>query len=240
MDVSAGADRRTDDGRSVQESPDAAGGSTQERTRVLLITDLGSEEPGNGPPILDSEALAAMLADPFGGSADCDSGLELAPGNSADCLGPASPDETGPVQEWHASVVMVPTEDGFEAGSRVAVLFNTGTDLPADADALLDEDVSVTGLGFGSAFGAEDLTTDELEDSTLQVLTSENAYVPVHEAATWKDVTCSGGMNFEDFATVDCTASTAEGEQWPLHVAPGAFADNHPGLLVGIENERDG
>ena len=160
-------------------------------------------------------------------------------GQSAGCVGPTSPDDTAPTQEWVASTVAVPHEDGLESGYRVAVLFSTGTELPEEASELTQENVMLTGLGQGSMFGAEPLSAEEVADATLQTLTSENAYVPVAGMADWSEVTCEDGLDFEEFGTTDCTATTAEGDSWQLHVAPGAFADGDQGLLVGIGSPTD-
>ena len=160
-------------------------------------------------------------------------------GQSAGCVGPTSPDDTAPTQEWVASTVAVPHEDGLESGYRVAVLFSTGTELPEEASELTQENVMLTGLGQGSMFGAEPLGAEEVAEATLQTLTSENAYVPVAGMADWSEVTCEDGLDFAEFGTTDCTAATAEGDSWQLHVAPGAFADGDQGLLVGIGSPAD-
>ena len=217
-------------------------GASGERTRIMLVTDLGTDDTsGEGAPALTDDDLAALLAAPFEGTAECEDELVLEPGAAATgCLGPASFDTTEPHQEWVANVVFVPSEDGFQNGSTVAVLFSTGTELPTAADGLLDEDVSLTGVGFGSMFGAEPLSADEVAESTLQTLTSENAYVPVNTMAEWSDVTCEDGLDFTEFETVDCEATTTDGTTWGLLVAPGTYADNDQGLLVGISVPRDG
>ena len=160
-------------------------------------------------------------------------------GQSAGCVGPTSPDDTAPTQEWVASTVAVPHEDGLESGYRVAVLFSTGTELPEEASELTQENVKLTGLGQGSMFGAEPLGAEGVAEATLQTLTSENAYVPVAGMADWSEVTCEDGLDFAEFGTTDCTAATAEGDSWQLHVAPGAFADGDQGLLVGIGSPAD-
>ena len=230
----AGADEGAGDG----DDASASGG----RTRIILVTELGGEETsGDGAPTLAKEDLAALLGASFDSTADCPEGLILEPGRTVTgCMGPVSIDRTEPAQEWAASVVMVPQETGFEDGSRVAVLFSTGTALPEGARALQDPDVSVTGVGFGSMFGAEPLSADELAESTLQTLTSEQAYVPVAGMAQWSGVTCEDGMDLARFATVDCEASTADGDSWALLVAPGTYANNDQGLLVGISVPRNG
>ena len=215
-------------------------GAAGERTRILLVTDLGIDETsGDGAPTLADDDLAALLAEPFGGTAECADELVVELGQSAGCVGPTSPDDTAPTQEWVASTVAVPHEDGLESGYRVAVLFSTGTELPEEASELTQENVMLTGLGQGSMFGAEPLGAEEVAEATLQTLTSENAYVPVAGMADWSEVTCQDGLDFEEFGTTDCTATTAEGDSWQLHVAPGAFADGDQGLLVGIGSPTD-
>lgn len=220
---------------------DGETGAAGERIRIMLVTDLGVDDTGGeGAPVLASDELAALLADPFGDTAECADELVLEPGAaSVGCVGPTSMDDTAPTQEWVANVVVVPSEAGLRDGSRVAVLFSTGVELPEDADELLQQNVSLTGVGFGSAFGMQPLSAQELAESTLQTLTSENAYVPVAEKADWSDVTCEDGLDFAEFETVDCTATTAEGDSWQLHVAPGTFVDGDQGLLVGIASPRD-
>lgn len=245
-DAESGDDQATDDqddsgddegaGDQEEGDPRAAG----ERTRILLVTDLGIDETsGDGTPTLANDDLAALLAEPFGGTAECADELVVERGQSAGCVGPTSPDDTAPTQEWVANTVAVPHEDGLESGYRVAVLFSTGTELPEGASELTQENVMLTGLGQGSMFGAEPLGAEEVADATLQTLTSENAYVPVAGMADWSEVTCENGLDFEEFGTTGCTAAIAEGDSWQLHVAPGAFADGDPGLLVGIGSPTD-
>ena len=227
-----------DEGAGDQEEGDP--GAAGERTRILLVTALGIDETsGDGAPTLADDDLAALLAEPFGGTAECADELVVELGQSAGCVGPTSPDDTAPTQEWVASTVAVPHEDGLESGYRVAVLFSTGTELPEEASELTQENVMLTGLGQGSMFGAEPLGAEEVAEATLQTLTSENAYVPVAGMADWSEVTCQDGLDFEEFGTTDCTATTAEGDSWQLHVAPGAFADGDRGLLVGIGSPTD-
>ena len=227
-----------DEGAGDQEEGDP--GAAGKRTRILLVTDLGIDETsGDGAPTLADDDLAALLAEPFGGTAECADELVVELGQSAGCVGPTSPDDTAPTQEWVASTVAVPHEDGLESGYRVAVLFSTGTELPEEASELTQENVMLTGLGQGSMFGAEPLGAEEVAEATLQTLTSENAYVPVAGMADWSEVICEDGLDFEEFGTTDCTAATAEGDSWQLHVAPGAFADGDQGLLVGIGSPAD-
>ena len=227
-----------DEGAGDQEEGDP--GAAGKRTRILLVTDLGIDETsGDGAPTLANDDLAALLAEPFGGTAECADELLVERGQSAGCVGPTSPDDTAPTQEWVASTVAVPHEDGLESGYRVAVLFSTGTELPEEASELTQENVMLTGLGQGSMFGAEPLGAEEVAEATLQTLTSENAYVPVAGMADWSEVTCEDGLDFAEFGTTDCTAATAEGDSWQLHVAPGAFADGDQGLLVGIGSPTD-
>jgi hypothetical protein len=169
-----------------------------------------------------------MLGDPLGGTATCEDELELAPFETASCMGPTSTDQPDPEQEWTASSVTVPAPG---EGGSVAVLFSTGGELSDSA--LLEEGTDLTGLSFGSMFGAEDLDADELEESTLQVLTSDNAIAPVDDA-DWKSVTCEDGLSFASFTPTVCQGETGDGEEFTLKVAPGAFVDTDPGLLVGI------
>ncbi|MFC7464337.1 hypothetical protein [Brachybacterium sp. GCM10030252] len=213
---------------------DEATEPTEPETRLVLVTDLGPEEPGEGDLVRSPDQLAALLTGPLGGMAECDSELTLSPGATASCMGPASVDSPDPDQEWTAHSVRIPSEEDFTAGSRVAILFTTGGALTGPAEVLLEETVSLTGLGVSSTFGAEDLDSEQLAQYTLEVLTSPNAYVPV-DYADWEDVTCQDGLSFATFEPVACTATTAGGDQWELEVAPGAFAGNDQGLLVGIE-----
>ena len=233
------ADEAGDD-KGAGDQEEGAPGAAGERARILLVTDLGIDETsGDGAPTLADDDLAALLAEPFGGTAECADELLVERGQSADCVGPTSPDDTAPTQEWVANTVAVPLEDGLESVYRIAVLFSTGTELPEEASELTQENVMLTGLGQGSMFGAEPLGAEEVADATLQTLTSENAYVPVGGMADWSEVTCEDGLDFEEFGTTDCTAATAEGGSWQLHVAPGAFADGDQGLLVGIGSPTD-
>lgn len=233
----------TDDRDDSDDSDDTEGagedeGTTgaSERTRIALRIDLGVDGgSGEGALRLGADELAALLADPLGGAAECDGELVLEPGaETVGCTGPAGMESADSAQDWVASTVLVPGQEDPRAGAQVAVLFTTGTEFPDDAEELREESVSVTGLGFGSMFGAEPLDAEQLAESTLQTLTSEHAYVPAAGMADWEDVTCEDGLDFTEFETVDCTASTGEGEDWPLHVAPGSFVDNDQGLLVGI------
>lgn len=231
-------EQTTEPGAGDQEEGDP--GASGERTRILLVTDLGIDETsGDGAPTLPNDDLAALLAEPFGGTAECADELVVEMGQSAGCVGPSSFDDTAPTQEWVANTVAVPHQEGLENGYTVAVLFSTGTALPEEASELTQENVMLTGLGQGSMFGAEPLSPEEVADATLQTLTSENAYVPVAGLADWSEVTCEDGLDFEEFATTDCTAATAEGNSWQLHVAPGSFADGDQGLLVGIGSPAD-
>lgn len=224
------------DGEAAEEDEDGVS-AAGERTRIMLRTDLGLDDTsGEGALVLAHDDLAALLAEPFGGTADCDADLVLEPGAApVDCVGPTSFGSTEPTQEWVAHPVLVPSESGFQDGSRVAVLFSTGTKLPEAAVDLLDEDITLTGVGFGSVFGMDPLSAEQVAESTLGTLTSEFAYVPVDQMAEWSEVTCEDGLDFEDFETVDCEATTAEGDSWDLVVAPGTYADNDQGLLVGID-----
>ena len=233
-------DEATDEETTSQDEETSS--ATGERTRIMLRIDLGVDETGGeGAPTLAGDDLAALLAEPFGGEAECADALELAPGAApVGCTGPTSFDDTAPAQDWTANVAMVPSEAGFDSGTQVAVLFTTGTALPEDAEELLDEDVALTGVGFGSAFGMEPLSAEQVAESTLQTLTSEFAYVRVDQDADWSEVTCEDGLDFTRFETVDCEATTADGTSWDLVVAPGTYADNDQGLLVGIDRTSGG
>lgn len=201
-------------------------------TRVMLVTEIpGDPTQGDGWPVLSADELAGMLTGPLGGTATCEGELELAPLETVSCMGPTSTDRPDPEQEWTASSVTVPGEGEIGESGSVAVLFTTGGELSDSA--LLEEGTDLTGLGFGSMFGAEDLDADGLEEATLQVLTSENAIVPVDDA-DWQSVTCEDGLSFASFVPTVCQGETGDGESFTLKVAPGAFADNDPGLLVGI------
>ena len=213
-----------------------AGGTTGERTSVLLVTEFEHDGGhGEGDPILTAEGLSGLLVGALGGEAQCEGELTLTTyeHSSVQCEGPAAI-EGDATSEWVASPIMLPSEaDGLE-GARVSVIFTTGTAFPAGAADLQAENVVVTGVGMGSLFGAEPLSAEELAEATEQTLTSENAYVPVAGMADWEDVTCEDGMDFTDFRTVDCEATTADGGTYPLHVAPGTFVENDQGILVGI------
>lgn len=230
------------DGQDETDGDEETSSAAGERTRIMLRIDLGVDETGGeGAPTLAGDDLAALLAEPFGGEAECADALELAPGAApVGCTGPTSFDDTAPAQNWTANVAMVPSEAGFDSGTQVAVLFTTGTALPEDAEELLDEDVALTGVGFGSAFGMEPLSAEQVAESTLQTLTSEFAYVRVDQDADWSEVTCEDGLDFTRFETVDCEATTADGTSWDLVVAPGTYADNDQGLLVGIDRTSGG
>lgn len=210
-------------------------GSPGERTGILLVTDPPVDETsGDGAPALPADELAALLTENYGGESACADELVLEIGSRVSCTGPEKVEGDLGSQDWVAHAVAVPGEDGLAEGYRIGVLFSTGAGLPESADVLTQEDVTLTGLGFGSMFGAEPLGAQDLADSTLQVLTSEQAYAPVGREADWSEVTCEDGLDFTDFRTVDCTATTAEGEPWPLHVAPGTYFGADQGLLVGI------
>lgn len=238
----ATGDEQDDQDEQTEQTDDEGGASAAgDRTRIMLKVDLGLDDTsGEGALVLPADQLAALLADPFGGTADCEAELVLEPGAAAvDCLGPASIDSTEATQEWVAHAVMVPSGSDVREGAAVAVLFSTGTELPQEADDLLDEDVALTGLGFGSVYGMDPLSAEDVAASTLQTLTSDNSYVPVTQMADWEGVTCEDGLDFTEFETVDCEARTADGTTWGLVVAPGTYVDNDQGLLVGIDRSSD-
>ena len=237
-EASDGGASSSDDEDATDEDP----GPTAERTSIILVTELGIDDgSGEGAPTLTADDLAGLLAEPLGGEAECTDELVLELGRSAQCTGPASLEGDDEDQDWAATAVAVPSEDAaLGEGYRVAVLFSAGTALPEGASDLAREGVTLTGVGVGSMFGVEPLSAEELADATLQTLTSENAYVQVAEEADWSEVTCEDGLDFTDFRTVGCTAATADGATWQLHVAPGTYADNDPGVLVGIEGTVGG
>lgn len=231
-DEDDGAGAGTEDGSGEE-------GASGERTRIMLVTEIPSEDSGDGWPVLAPEELAALLTEPFGGTADCEEELELAPGMTSTCTGPSSMDSTDPEQEWTAQSARIPTEGELGEGGSVAVLFTTGSGLSGPAESLLEESTELTGLGFGSMYGAEDLSAEDLENDTLEVLTSQNAYVRLDDAG-WDSVSCEGGLSFDVFEPTPCTATTAEGASYELQVAPGSYVDNDQGLLVGISHDRAG
>ena len=225
-------DAAEDEGSDDEGAGEDEGTAGSVDTRVMLATEIpGDPTEGDGWPVLSPDELAGMLGDPLGGTATCEDELELAPFETVSCMGPTSTDQPDPEQEWTASSVTVPASGEVGEGGSVAVLFTTGGELSDSA--LLEEGTDLTGLGFGSMFGAEDLDADELEESTLQVLTSDNAIAPVDDA-DWKSVTCEDGLSFASFTPTVCQGETGDGEEFTLKVAPGAFVDTDPGLLVGI------
>ena len=117
------------------------------------------------------------------------------------------------------------------------------TIIPGLKTSLLDpvpEVRSVSARALGAMVrGMGESSFEDLLPWLMQTLTSENAYVPVAGMADWSEVTCEDGLDFEEFGTTDCTAATAEGDSWQLHVAPGSFADGDQGLLVGIGSPAD-
>lgn len=235
--TACGADEETgsEDPAAPASAEEGDPGAAGERTGILLVTDPEIDETsGDGAPSLPADELAALLTENYGGESACTGDLVLEIGSEVSCTGPERVEGDLGSQDWVASAVAVPGEDGLAEGYRVGVLFTTGTGLPEAASVLAQEDVTLTGLGFGSMFGAEPLDAEELADSTLQVLTSENAYAPVDQDADWSEVTCEDGLDLTDFRAVDCTATTSEGDAWALHVAPGTFFGADQGLLVGI------
>lgn len=227
-------DSNSDDGGSDEDTD--AGGTTGERTSVLLVTEYDIDDGhGEGDPILSAEDLAGLLTGTLGGEAQCDGELTLSIHDlsSVQCEGPAGI-EGEETSEWTASPIQLPSEDAGLESTHISVIFTTGTEFPPGAADLQDENVVVTGVGMGSMFGAEPLSAEELSEATLQTLTSDNAYVPVDTMANWDEVTCEDGMDFTEFRTVDCEATTESGDTYPLHIAPGTFVENDQGLLVGI------
>lgn len=227
-----GADEGAGQDDSTTDDPGAVG----DRTRIMLITEFEVDDGRReGSPILLKEDLAALLVDRFGGTAECLGGLVIGPDHGPTrCTGPSGMESSDSTQDWIAYSVWVRNETGFQSGSSAAVLFQTGTELPEGAMGLLEDDVVLTGVGVGSMYGAEPLSAEQVAEGVLSTLTSENAYGSVAGDAEWADVSCEEGLDFTDFRTVPCRATTADDDSWDLVVAPGSFADNDQGLLVGI------
>src|SRR5699024_8899012 len=71
-------DEATDEETTSQDEETSS--ATGERTRIMLRIDLGVDDStGEGDLTLPGDDLAALLAEPFGGEAECADPLELAP-----------------------------------------------------------------------------------------------------------------------------------------------------------------
>src|SRR5699024_11468119 len=92
---------------------------------------------------------------------------------------------------------------------------------------------------FQAEDGIRDRNVTGVQTCALPI-SSEFAYVRVDQDADWSEVTCEDGLDFSRFETVDCAATTADGTSWDLVVAPGTYADNDQGLLVGIDRTSAG
>ena len=219
-------------------------GDASTRVSILLVLDVPEDPSGHtdGAPEIPAKDLAATLSDALGADATCEGDLTMEEHNAATCSGPPSGDApTADTITWTAYAAAVPTEDGFPDESTQAILFVSTDHLTDGAQQLLENGTVLTGVGVGSLFGAQDRTAEELASATKDTLTSENAYVPLTDAG-FAEVTCEDGMSAKEYAafdTVDCTGTTDDGTAYPLVVAPGSYADNDQGLLVGIRTVTD-
>lgn len=235
-------------GAEDEESEDATGeidedgegsGAAGESIRILFAPDLGDGET------VTADQLIVPFQDAFGGEdATCEGDLALEIGETVSCEAPSSPDDSETLSSWTAHVVDTPNPDGVDQGTVPAVLFTTGGELSEEAAAAMDGNDMLTGLGFGSAYGMEPISAEQLGEDTLTVLTSENAYIPVAnilpgEDAAWSEVTCEDELTMDEFEPVPCTATTEAGDEWQLSVLPGTFVDNDRGLLVSIGSPGD-
>lgn len=214
-------------------------GDASTRVSILLVLDVPEDPSGHtdGAPEVPATDLATTLSDALGADATCEGDLLMEEGNAATCSGPPSGDApTADTITWTAYAAAVPAEDGFPDESTQSILFVSTDELTDGSQRLLENGTVLTGVGVGSMFGAQDRTAEELADATKDTLTSKNAYVPLTDAG-FREVTCEDGMSAKEFAafdTVDCTGTTEDGTAYPLVVAPGSYADNDQGLLVGI------
>lgn len=219
------------------EGKDSASEAAEARTYLMFAPDPASSSDSS---TIGAEELADELAAPLGHEAACEGELLLEAGQTQQCesVPGAGSEEQVP---WTAHAAQVPPEEGAASDARIGALFTTGPALSEEALAVLGGDMPLTGVGLGTAFGLEDLTAEQLGEHTLDVLTSEHAYVPVNDALpdgdSWTGVSCESGMSFGDFEPIACTATTGQGASWQLQVLPGEFAENEPGLLVAIDSE---
>ncbi|MEE1651840.1 hypothetical protein V1260_13740 [Brachybacterium sp. J144] len=187
--------------------------------------------------VLSESELSGELSASLGAEATCAGPLELTGGASQSCEGPAST-ESEEIVPWTAVGVQIMSPEGYESGTVPGLMFVQSEEPPSE-DVMRVLGSNVSGLGMGSAFGQEEISADDLGESTLQVLTSDNAYVRWHEVAAWESVTCSDAMDFTEFEPVECEARDADGGVWSLSVLPGDFVDNDRGLLVGNNGPRE-
>ena len=187
--------------------------------------------------VLSESELSGELSASLGAEATCAGPLELTGGASQSCEGPAST-ESEEIVPWTAVGVQIMSPEGYESGTVPGLMFVQSEEPPSE-DVMRVLGSNVSGLGMGSAFGQEEISADDLGESTLQLLTSDNAYVRWHEVAAWESVTCSDAMDFTEFEPVECEARDADGGVWSLSVLPGDFVDNDRGLLVGNNGPRE-
>jgi hypothetical protein len=238
----------SDDGTADEDSEDATGeidedgadsGAAAGSIRILFAPDLGDGQT------VTADQLVTPFQDAFGGEdASCEGDLTLEIGQSVSCEAPSSPDDSETLSPWTAHAVHAPNPEGVDQGTVPAVLFTTGAELSEEAKSAIDGNDMLTGLGFGSMYGMEPISAEQLGEDTLTVLTSENAYIPVAdilpgEGSAWSEVTCENELSMDVFAPVPCTATTEAGDEWQLSVLPGTFVDNDRGLLVAIGSPVD-
>lgn len=223
---------------------DQAGGQVpvEERPFVALTADVASGE-GSGAPWAADDLAAALAAEIGGedaeGAATCKNDLSLSPGSRVVCSAyPNTPDGEANTEQvpWTAYTVSVPVDGGPGAGR--GVLFVRGGGFPADAADDLDmDDVMFTGNRTGSMALAEDISAKDLGQRTLDALTSDTALIDARQTADWKKVTCEDGLSAKGYEVADCTASTRDGREVDLKVAPGTWVGYDHGLLIGISVE---
>lgn len=223
-----GEDTDQDDGA------DEDGEDSAEATPRIQFTP---NPAGPTTDVLSESELSGELSASLGAEATCAGPLELTGGASQSCEGPAST-ESEEIVPWTAVGVQIMSPEGYESGTVPGLMFVQSEEPPSE-DVMRVLGSNVSGLGMGSAFGQEEISADDLGESTLQVLTSDNAYVRWHEVAAWESVTCSDAMDFTEFEPVECEARDADGGVWSLSVLPGDFVDNDRGLLVGNNGPRE-
>lgn len=217
--------------------------TTADRVPVVFVPTLNPSDltTAGQAKVLGAVALSEALGNRLDGEITCAEDLTLSPGSETTCTAPGA-SAVGMPETWHAYAVDVVNPKGLDRGYAPAVLY-TGEELTGDARKILDEGQVLTGLGLGSMFGSEPLSTKDIEEKTLQVLTSENAYAPLRSALgdgdSWSSVTCEDGFEFGTMQPVACTATTTTGARWQLLTLPGGFVDNDNGLLVALGAPHD-
>lgn len=237
-DAESGAD--TDDGAGQDDSTDPDDDAAQDGEDSAGATPRIQFTPNPAGPttdVLSESELSGELSASLGAEATCAGPLELTGGASQSCEGPAST-ESEEIVPWTAVGVQIMSPEGYESGTVPGLMFVQSEEPPSE-DVMRVLGSNVSGLGMGSAFGQEEISADDLGEATLQVLTSDNAYVRWHEVAAWESVTCSDAMDFTEFEPVECEARDADGGVWSLSVLPGDFVDNDRGLLVGNNGPRE-